>query len=150
MKLRDDDLKKALAGMKKTEWELPAGFADRVMGRVRRARRRPFWFLASAAAAAIVAAVVFRAAWLPVEAPPQPQLALPNHEDRRELEALREEYQRLLLDLERARMLANEPVAPFGPAHDDFDLFLDVRSFWERPPSSFSGEPVIPVSQRER
>ncbi len=160
MKIGDDDLKKALAGMKKTEWELPAGFADQVMARVRRERRRPPWLLLAAAAAVVVTAVVLRAAWSPPPEVEAPRVAresapagdsgrIPARDDLRELEALREEYRLLLRDLERTRMLSNEPMVPFG-VHDDLDLFLDVQSLWEHPPPSFSGERVIPVSRRER
>jgi len=146
VKLREDDVKKALAGMKNAEWELPAGFADQVMTRVRRERRRPVWMLAAAAAGLIAAGFATRSLWSPAEEPAAP-LAV-READLRELEALREDYERLLLDLENARMLSREPVVPLG-SHEELDLFLDVRSLMTRPPPS-ARERVIPVSGRPR
>ncbi len=136
MKLREDDVRKALAGMKNAEWELPAGFADQVMARVRRERRRPVWMLAAAAAVLIAAGFATQGLWSPAGEPDVREA------DLRELEALREDYERLLLDLENVRMLSREPVVPFS-VHEDLDVFLDVRSLWER-------SPVIPVSERPR
>ncbi len=138
MKLADDALKGALRDMKRTDEAPPPGFADRVMARVRRERRRRFWTLAVAASALIAGAFAARSAVVP-----EPALVAADP-DLRELEALREDYRLLLEELDRARRLSAEPVVPFG-AHDDLDLFLDVRSLWERPP-----ERVVPVSQRRR
>ena len=131
----------------------PPGFAEGVMARVRAEhRRRRFrpWLLAAAAALAVSGLLLRsdREAVVETATAPVPETP-PADPDRREFEAIVEEYRLLAEEIEAMRRFAGEP--PFGPlvrigGSEETDLYLDLESWLDLPPRRAGA--VVPASDR--
>ena len=172
----DDELREMLRALPRPE--PPPGFAEEVMARVRaedRARvhaedrRRRFrpWLLAAAAAALVASGLLVRSAWdgsssgngeTLVATTPAPDgapdgLVDSADPDRREFEAILEEYRLLAEEFESLRQLGGD--SPNGPlirvgGNDDLDLFLDLESYLDGPSRPPGASLVVPAANRPR
>ena len=164
----DDELREMLRALPRPE--PPPGFAGEVMARVRAEdRRRRFrpWLLAAAAAALVASGFLVRSAWdgsssgngeILVATAPAPDGAPdaavnPADADRREFEAILEEYRLLAEEFEALRQLGGD--SPNGPlirvgGNDDLDLFLDLESYLDRPSRPPGASLVVPAANRPR
>ena len=172
----DDELREMLRALPRPE--PPPGFAEEVMARVRvedRARvhaedrRRRFrpWLLAAAAAALVASGLLVRSAWdgsssgngeTLVATTPAPDgapdaAANSADADRREFEAILEEYRLLAEEFESLRQLGGD--SPNGPlirvgGNDDLDLFLDLESYLGGPSRPPGANLVVPAANRPR
>ena len=160
----DDELREMLQALPRPE--PPPGFAEEVMARVRAEdRRRRFrpWLLAAAAAALVAAGLLVRSVWdgsssgneetLAATAPAPDGLVDSADADRREFEAILEEYRLLAEEFEALRQLGGD--SPNGPlirvgGNDDLDLFLDLESYLDRPSRPPGASLVVPAANRPR
>ncbi len=160
----DDELREMLRALPRHE-PLP-GFAEEVMARVRAEdRRRRFrpWLLAAAAAALVASGLLVRSVWdgsssgneeTLVATAPAPDGAMDSADaDRREFEAILEEYRLLAEEFESLRQLGGD--SPNGPlirvgGNDDLDLFLDLESYLDRPSRPPGASLVVPAANRPR
>ena len=172
----DDELREMLRALPRPE--PPPGFAEEVMARVhaedrarvhaedRRRRFRP-WLLAAAAAALVASGLLVRSAWdgptsgngeTLVATTPAPDrtpdgLVDSADPDRREFEAILEEYRLLAAELEAMSRLGGAssegPVIRIG-GNDDLDLFLDLESYLDRPSRPPGASLVVPAANRPR
>ena len=168
----DDELREMLRALPRPE--PPPGFAEEVMARVRvedRARvraedrRRRFrpWLLAAAAAALVASGLLVRSAWdgppsgngetLVATTPAPDGLVDAADADRREFEAILEEYRLLAEEFEALRQLGGD--SPNGPlirvgGNDDLDLFLDLESYLDGPSRPPGANLVVPAANRPR
>ena len=168
----DDELREMLRALPRPE--PPPGFAEEVMARVRaddRARvhaedrRRRFrpWLLAAAAAALVASGLLVRSAWdgppsgngetLVATTPAPDGLVDSADPDRREFEAILEEYRLLAEEFESLRQLGGD--SPNGPlirvgGNDDLDLFLDLESYLGGPSRPPGASLVVPAANRPR
>lgn len=152
--------------------EPPPGLSDAVMARVhregrrrRRIRRIP-WL---AAACVLLASALFLVPGDQAEVPARVAEMVPGGEagagalsrsaERVEFEAIRADYRRLADDMELLRQFVAElpgngsGAGPSGPlvrigGSDQLDLFLDLRPFFELPPSATPTPAVIPAADR--
>lgn len=149
--------------------EPPPGFARKVMNRVHaehaRRRFRP-WLLAAAAAVAGLALTLLlssgRHGFAPgsgdggqlAETDPSTEFQrAPLDSERREFEAIREEYRQLAAEIEVMRRFAGDP--PVGPlvrivGSDELELFFDLQSYLDLPPRPAATSTVVPASDRGR
>ena len=160
----DDELREMLRALPRPE--PPPGFAEEAMARVRAEdRRRRFWpwLLAAAAAALVASGLLVRSAWngsssgneetLVATTTAPDAVANSADADRREFEAILDEYRLLAEEFESLRQLGGD--SPNGPlirvgGNDDLDLFLDLESYLDgrsRPPGA---NLVVPAANRPR
>ena len=157
----DDELREMLQALPRPE--PPPGFTGRVMARVRaEERRRRFrpWLVAAAAAALVASGLLVRSVWTGSGAGSEEALvaAAPGAEpggitdpERREFEAILEEYRLLAEEIEAMQRLGGD--SPYGPlirvgGNENLDLFLDLESWLNRPARPPGASLVVPASDR--